>query len=126
MESRILFKKTFLQPPLKFKATIYNTCFTTNYFPTKWKVASTIMLSKKDKDLSTPLNYSPVSLLDSLAKLSEKKLYLGRFNSKFNNLIFIREGRYGFNKVTAQRTHCCDLNASPTGLTIAKRHSLSS
>jgi hypothetical protein len=32
------------------------------------------MLSKKDKDLSTPLNYSPVSLLNSLVKLFEKKI----------------------------------------------------
>jgi len=33
------------------------------------------MVSKKDKDLSIPPNYRPVSLLDSLAKLFEKKKY---------------------------------------------------
>jgi hypothetical protein len=79
------------------------------------------MLPKKDKDLYTPLNYRSVSLLDSLAKLIEKKIVLKRFNSKVKELITITEDRYGSVKVTAQRTHCCELQKlSPTGLEITK------
>ena len=79
------------------------------------------MLSKRDKVLSTPLNYRSVSLLDSLAKLFEKKIVLKRFNSKVKELLSIREDRYGFVKVTAQRTHRCEVqNVSRTGLEITK------
>jgi hypothetical protein len=46
---------------------------------------------------STPLNYRPISLLDSFAKLFEKIL-LKRFNHKLKELNVIREDQYGFKK----------------------------
>ena len=77
-------------------------------FPTKWKFARCIMLSKRDKVLSTPLNYRSVSLLDSLAKLFEKKIVLKRFNSKVKELLSI----YRNQKVTAFFATFCHLTLS--------------
>jgi len=48
------------------------------------------MLPKHGKDLSTPLNYRPISLLDSFAELFENFL-LKRFNSKVKELNLIRQ-----------------------------------
>jgi hypothetical protein len=59
---------------LKFIATVYNASITNNYFPSQWKVAEIIMLSEPDKDHSSPLNYRPISLLNSLVKVFEKIL----------------------------------------------------
>jgi hypothetical protein len=59
---------------LRFLATIYNSCIAISYFPVRWKVAKIIMLPKLNKDHSSPLNYRPISLFYSLAKLFEKTI----------------------------------------------------
>jgi hypothetical protein len=53
------------------------------------------MLPKPNKDHSSPLNYRPISLLNSLAKLFEKVL-LKRLHFALKKLI--REEQYGFKK----------------------------
>jgi hypothetical protein len=57
---------------LKFIAKIFNRSLALNYFPTQWKEAKIIVLPKPGKDHTSPLNYRPISLLNSLGKLFEK------------------------------------------------------
>jgi hypothetical protein len=56
----------------KFIAKIFNRSLELNYFPAQWKVAKIIILPKPGKDHTSPLNYRPISLLNSLGKLFEK------------------------------------------------------
>jgi hypothetical protein len=55
------------------------------------------MLPKTGKDNTSPLNYRPISLLNSLAKLFENILLI-RLNFKLKELNLIREEQYGFKK----------------------------
>jgi hypothetical protein len=82
---------------LKFIATIYNKSLVLNYFPTQWKVAKIIMIPKPGKDLSSPLNYRPISLLNSLGKLFEK-IILKRLNHQLRELKVIRDEQFGFKR----------------------------
>jgi hypothetical protein len=82
---------------LRYLATIYNSCIAISYFPVAWKFAKIIMLPKPNKDHSSPLNYRPISLLNSLAKLFEKIL-LKRLHFILKKLNLIREDQYGFKK----------------------------
>jgi hypothetical protein len=82
---------------LRLLATIYNARITSSYFPVCWKLAKIIMLPKPNNDHSSPLNYRPISLLNSLAKLFEKVL-LKRSHFTLRKLNLIREDQYGFKK----------------------------
>jgi hypothetical protein len=66
-----------------------------NYFATQWKFAKIIMLSKPDNAHTTPRNFLPISLLNSLAKVLEKIL-LKILSFKLKELNLIREDQYGF------------------------------
>jgi hypothetical protein len=74
---------------LKFIAKIFNTSLALNYFPASWKVAKIIMLPKPGKDHTSPLNYRPISLLNSLGKLFEK-IILKRLTFQLRKLKVIR------------------------------------
>ena len=89
--------KNLSKMALRSLATIYNSCITISYFPDHWKLAKIIMLPKPNKDHSSPLNYRPISLLNSLAKLFEKVL-LKRLHFILKKLNLIREDQYGFKK----------------------------
>jgi hypothetical protein len=56
-------------------ATVYNASIANNYFLSQWKLARIIMLTKPDKDHSSPPNYKPISLLSSLAEVFKKNEY---------------------------------------------------
>jgi hypothetical protein len=80
---------------LKFIAKIFNSSLSLNNFLTLWKVDKMIMLPKPGKDHSSPLNYRPISLLNSLAKLFEKMI-LKRLNFQLREMSVIRYDQYGF------------------------------
>jgi hypothetical protein len=63
-----------LQHP-KLIVTILSRSLTPNYFPAYWKEAKIITLPKPGKDHTSPLNYRPISLLNSLGKLLRKSLW---------------------------------------------------
>jgi hypothetical protein len=55
------------------------------------------MLPQPGTNHSSPLNYRPVSLLNSLAKLFEK-IILKRLNFQLRELKIIRDDQYGFKR----------------------------
>ena len=81
----------------KFIAKLFNRSLALNYFPTQWKEAKIIMLPKPGKDHTSPLNYRPISLLNSLGKLLEK-IILKRLNFELRKLQAIRNDQYGFKR----------------------------
>jgi hypothetical protein len=85
------------QSAVKFIATIFNKSLALNYFPTQWKVAKLLMLPKPGKDLSSPLNYRPISLLNSLGKLFEK-IILKRLNYQLREQNVIWDEQFGFKR----------------------------
>jgi hypothetical protein len=79
---------------LKFIAKIFNGSHALNYFPTQWNEAKIIMLQKPGKYHTSPLNYTPISLLNSPGKLFEK-IILKRLNFQLQELKVIRNDQYG-------------------------------
>lgn len=51
--------------------TLFNNMINNGFFPKSWKVAKVIILPKKDKDTSNPINLRPISLLPNISKIFE-------------------------------------------------------
>lgn len=74
---------------------LFNNCLNNTYFPSEWKKAKVIALTKKDKDGSTPSNLRPISLLPNISKVFE--VFINRPLVRFcteNNII--PENQFGF------------------------------
>ena len=56
----------------KYLLELYNHIFSTNTFPSSWKLAVIVPIPKPGKDHSMPLNYRPISLTSCLCKLMER------------------------------------------------------
>lgn len=54
---------------------IINTIYKLRHFPKQWKIAHIIPIQKPNKNASTPDSYRPISLLPTLAKLTEKTIH---------------------------------------------------
>ena len=74
---------------------VINAIFKTQYFPTRWKVASIIPIAKPNKDNKQPQNYRPISLLNSLAKITEK-IILSRIETHDNKHKITIDSQFGF------------------------------
>ena len=59
---------------IKFFTFIINSCLKLQYFPSIWKTAKVIPISKPGKDAKNVESYRPISLLSSLSKIFEKVL----------------------------------------------------
>lgn len=70
-----LLLKNLSQKAVVYLTKILNGCLYLGYFPSSWKTAKVIALKKPGKDGTLPINYRPISLLPSLAKLFEKLIY---------------------------------------------------
>lgn len=86
------------QLPLKiiqYYTILFNNALNNSYFPTKWKKAKIISITKKDKDGSLPSNLRPISLLPNISKVFEIVINepLVTFCKK-NNII--PENQFGF------------------------------
>jgi hypothetical protein len=76
-------------------AQIFNAVLLTHHFPTVWKHARVISMLKPGKDPALPSSYRPISLLDTIGKLSEKIL-LARILREVNERGPMRDEQFGF------------------------------
>lgn len=53
---------------------IYNGCLRAEYFSQSWKTATMIMIPKRGKNPKEPINFKPISLLNTMSKVLESLL----------------------------------------------------
>ncbi len=73
---------------------IFNACLSAGYFSNVFKEAIIKFIPKKDKAITSPINYRPISLLEVPGKLFEK-IIQGRLNTLSENNI-LKERQHGF------------------------------
>lgn len=76
---------------------IFNSCIFLSYFPDCWKEAVVTAVPKPEKDLSKPLSYRPISLLNALSKIFER-IILNRFDKCDDTLNTIPDFQFGFRR----------------------------
>lgn len=76
---------------------IINAIFLLQHFPKQWKVALITMIPKPGKDPTNPASYRPISLLNSLGKLTEK-IILTKIEKIANNMSVVPKEQFGFRK----------------------------
>ncbi|GFU54914.1 RNA-directed DNA polymerase from mobile element jockey [Trichonephila clavipes] len=79
---------------------IINRCLLLNHFPKPWKHATITMLPKANKDTKFPINFRPISLISSIAKIYEKIL-LSRIEQHTTDNSIILDFQHGFRKETS-------------------------
>jgi len=76
----------------------YNSCLANGVFPTRWKHAKLVLLSKgQGKPLDLPSSYRPISLLDGAGKVFERVL-LNRLEVHTVGAGAISDTQYGFKR----------------------------
>ncbi len=67
---------------------LFNACLSAGYFPNVFKEAIIKFIPKKDKAVTNPVNYRPISLLEVLGKIFERiiQVRLNTFLSEHNIL----------------------------------------
>ena len=76
---------------------IINSIFTTKHYPKAWKEARILLFPKQGKNLRDPANYRPISLLNTMSKLTEK-IISKRLNNSIKTLGIIRDEQCGFRR----------------------------
>lgn len=76
---------------------IINACISFSYFPTTWKLAKVIPLTKVGKDNTLPNNYRPISLLSSISKILER-IILNRLSLHIEDSNIIPDVQFGFRR----------------------------
>lgn len=74
---------------------IINACIKLAHFPKQWKTGRIIPILKPGKKKSEPSSYRPISLLPTMAKLTEK-IILQRLNKYEKNNKIIIDNQFGF------------------------------
>ncbi|GJQ78660.1 hypothetical protein Trydic_g11763 [Trypoxylus dichotomus] len=54
---------------------IFNAAFKLHHFPSPWKTAMVILISKPGKEPHLATSYRPISLLPAISKIFEKQVY---------------------------------------------------
>jgi hypothetical protein len=80
---------------LSYIVEIMNACFKRLYFPSVWKVAKVIPLSKPGKDASVSTNYRPISLLSGLSKAFERLIAV-RLRNFLDEEHVLQDFQFGF------------------------------
>jgi len=81
---------------------IFNACLSVGYFPNCFKEATIKFIPKKDKNLTNPINYRPISLLEVPGKIFER-LIQSRLNTFLTENNILKERQHGFR--TYKGTH---------------------
>lgn len=76
---------------------IFNACMLLSYFPDEWKNALVSAIPKPGKDLTKPISYRPISLLNTISKIFEKILLI-RIDEHINLYNIIPNNQFGFRK----------------------------
>ena len=91
---------------IKIIISLFNSILATQYWPKMFKTSKIIYIPKPGKDHTNPLNYRPICLLDTLAKLLGK-IITNRllYYLEYNNII--PESQFGFrpSRSTIQSIH---------------------
>ena len=74
---------------------IFNACFSIGLFPTSFKKAIIKFITKEGKSPINPINYRPISLLETPGKLYEKIIQT-RLNAYLNDNKLIKDRQHGF------------------------------
>lgn len=74
---------------------ICNAILKLQYFPTAWKHGHTIPIHKQGKDPNLPLSYRPITLLNTMAKLTER-IILTRLLDEIQKLKVTNPSQFGF------------------------------
>ncbi|KAI4474640.1 hypothetical protein M0804_014746 [Polistes exclamans] len=84
-------------PPkaIRMLTIIYNAALRVHYFPSTWKLAEIIMLSKPNKDPHDVNSYRPISLLPLLSQLLEKIIFI-RMKKIISAKNLIPDHQFGF------------------------------
>jgi hypothetical protein len=76
-------------------ANLYNAVLHSGYYPSNWKQANITYIPKPNKDSQNPLNYRPISLLNTIGKLFEK-IVTSRLRLATNASKVIPPTQFGF------------------------------
>lgn len=93
IENKII--KNFPKKTIVQLTYIINAIIKHNYFPDCWKIATVIPIPKPNKNHKIPINYRPISLLNTLAKLTEK-IILQRINKIDKKHKITTDCQFGF------------------------------
>ena len=118
--------KNFSPRIISFLAFIFNSSLKLLYFPKAWKLAKIIAIPKHGKDVSSPDNYRPISLLSCVGKIYER-IILDKLLEQEKELRIIIPEQFGFRnghsttqqilRITEHTSHNFNLNRS-TGLVL--------
>lgn len=76
---------------------IINAILLLGHYPQQWKMAIVAPIPKPNKDLSDPINYRPISLLNSLSKICEQVILRRILDYSTRNKILLDE-QFGFRR----------------------------
>ena len=75
---------------------IYRECLKTVCFPTNWKRATILPITKPGREDSIdPTNYRPISMISTVGKFLEK-LLIKRIMHNLKKIEFLHDNQYGF------------------------------
>jgi len=89
--------KNFTKKPLVQLNNIINASIKLSHFPSHWKTSSVIPILKKGKDKTEPISYRPISLLQTMSKITERVI-LRRLNDHETKEKHIANHQFGFRK----------------------------
>lgn len=78
-----------------YLAILFNHSFNLGYFPTVWKCAKIVPVSKPNTDPKLSKNYRPISLLSNISKIFESIL-LQKINDHISENIILKNYQFGF------------------------------
>jgi hypothetical protein len=89
---------------LSLSSNLFNSIYSSSYYPSAWKVGKVILIPKPGKDPTIPGNSRPITLLSNLSKILERIL-LKRLSSHAEESNIIRPEQLGFRERSSAIHH---------------------